>query len=259
METRAYEYALFSGSINVPIQLELKDAAGKVSKHTIYRVKPEERSKKLATNPFEYKLLKGNVAYVVMNSFATDSAVKAFANNFKEISKANAIIFDVRNNGGGSTPWNILRYLIDSDQPIQSSLARDYKPYQRAANHSQNFVDAVTVLHPTDKPFYSKPVIMLTSSKTFSAAEDFAAAFKSLNRGKIIGTPTGGSSGQPLIVDLPGNGSAWICSIRDMLANGDDFVGKGVQPDMVVAPTIADFRKGIDTELNAALAYLACK
>jgi hypothetical protein len=41
-----------------------------------------------------------------------------------------------------------------------------------------------------------------------------------------------------------------------MLGNGDDFVGRGIQPDKVVAPSIDDIRKGIDTELQAAIREL---
>ncbi len=100
---------------------------------------------------------------------------------------------------------------------------------------------------------------MLTSARTFSAAEDFAAAFKTMNRGLIIGEATGGSSGQPLFISLPGNGSARICTKRDKLGNGEDFVGKGIQPDKVVAPTVQDVRKGIDTELQAAIRELTKK
>ena len=100
---------------------------------------------------------------------------------------------------------------------------------------------------------YTKPVVVLTSPRTFSAAEDFAAAFKTMNRGLIIGESTGGSSGQPLGIRMPGNGTARICTKRDMLGTGDDFVGRGIQPDKVVAPTINDIRKGIDTELQAAI------
>jgi len=239
--------------------LELLDASGHKKTYTITRVKHEERSKRLAATPFEFKILKGNIAYIAMNSFATDSATRALANNSKDISNVNAIIIDVRNNGGGSTPWSILSFLIEKELPIQSWYARDYQPYERAANHNQNFLSGVSILNSVGKSYYSKPVVMLTSSRTFSAAEDLVAAFKSVKRGMIIGTSTGGSTGQPMNIGLPGNGSARICTIRDMFADGEDFVGKGIQPDKLVAPTVADIRKGVDTELDAALRYLSAK
>ncbi|HEY8896981.1 MAG TPA: peptidase S41, partial [Niastella sp.] len=71
-----------------------------------------------------------------------------------------------------------------------------------------------------------------------------------------IGEATGGSTGQPLGITLPGHLTAIICTKRDQYPNGDDFVGKGVQPDITVVPTVSDIRKGIDTQLEAALKEL---
>jgi C-terminal processing protease CtpA/Prc len=80
-----------------------------------------------------------------------------------------------------------------------------------------------------------------------------------MKRGTIIGEPTGGSTGQPLIFDLPGGGYARVCSKHDRYPDGKEFVGVGVQPNVVVHPNIADFRAGRDTVLLAALDFLAHK
>ncbi|RZM30207.1 MAG: hypothetical protein EOO88_01765 [Pedobacter sp.] len=258
LDSRAYEYSLFSGSANEPLQLELMDQSGRKASYTVNRIKPAERPKIPGSGPFEFKMLKGNVAYIALNGFDTDSAAKAFAKNFPEIAKADAIIFDVRNNGGGnsSVGWNILSYLVDKASPISAWYTRDYKPSYRAWESPQQVFGSSNSLQPNGKFYYSKPVIVLTGPKTYSAAEDFAAAFKSLNRGIILGKASGGSSGQPLSISLPGELSARICTKRDKLANGLDFVGVGVIPDKVVGQTVADFRKGIDTDLEAALKEL---
>lgn len=255
---RVFDFALFKGSLTEPINLQVRNASNKISEHAIYRVKPEVRSRKLQMPAFAYRMLEGNIAYVALNSFANDSTAIQFAAKFEEISKAKAIIFDVRNNGGGSTGpgWTILSYLIDKPTLIHSTYTRQYRPTHRAWNYDQEIVVDKNSLFPHEKLLYTKPVVVLTSPRTFSAAEDFAAAFKTMNRGLIIGEPTGGSSGQPLLVTLPGNGTAIICTKRDMLGNGEDFVGKGVIPDKLVAPSVNDIRKGIDTELQMAISEL---
>lgn len=256
--TRGYDYALLGGDIDTPIQLELRDAKGGVKAHTIHRVKPAIRSARLQVPPFEYRLLPGNIAYVALNTFGNDSCAKAFAAGYAEISKAKAIIFDVRNNGGGNSGvgWAILRYLMKEPMLVHTSYTRDYKPTYRAWGRPQPVSINRSTLGPdTDKP-YGGQVIVLTSARTFSAAEDFAAAFKTMKRGLVIGEATGGSSGQPLFIKLPGNGSARICTKRDMLGDGSEFVGVGIQPDKVVAPTVKDLRNGVDTELQAAIAAL---
>lgn len=254
----AFEYALFAGDLNEEIKLELKDVSGRTSMHAIKRFKPQDRSAYIKSSPFEFRILKGNIAYVALNAFDTDSAAKAFARYYPEISEADAIIFDVRNNGGGNSlvGWNVLSYLVKESAPIHKWYTREYKPSYRAWQNTQDVFGGGSTLRPNGKFHYNKPVVVLTGAKTFSAAEDFAAAFKSLKRGQVIGTATGGSSGQPLMISLPRNLSARICTKRDQLADGTDFVGKGVLPDVEVGQTVSDFRKGIDTELQFAIKTL---
>jgi len=77
-----------------------------------------------------------------------------------------------------------------------------------------------------------------------------------MKRGRIVGEPTGGSTGQPLSIALPGGGSFRICTKHDRYPDGKEFVGVGVQPQVVVHPSIEDFRAGRDTVLEAALKLL---
>jgi carboxyl-terminal processing protease len=258
---RSYDFALLSGALHEPLQLKTADASGKSSEHTIMRVKPAERAAHLQVPTFEYRMLPGNIAYIALNTFGNDSAAKAFAAQYEEISKAKAIIFDVRNNGGGNSPvgWAILRYMAQKPILVHTSYTRDYKPTYRAWGRNQQPGLNKSWLGPGDAKSYTGQVIVLTSARTFSAAEDFAAAFKTMKRGLIIGEATGGSSGQPLFITLPGGGSARICTKRDMLGDETEFVGVGIQPDNVVTPTISDLRKGVDTELQAAVKLIAGK
>jgi carboxyl-terminal processing protease len=98
--------------------------------------------------------------------------------------------------------------------------------------------------------------VLLVGPRTFSAGEDFTVAFDAMRRGKIVGEPTGGSTGQPLFFTLPGGGSARVCTKRDSYPDGREFVGRGIQPHIVVHPTVSDFRAGRDTVLEAALREL---
>ena len=106
---------------------------------------------------------------------------------------------------------------------------------------------------PDGKRHYAGPVLVLTSARTYSAAEDFVVAFDAMQRGRIVGEATGGSTGQPLLFDLPGGGKARICTKRDSYPDGREFVGVGVQPQVAVHPRAADLQAGRDTVLHAAL------
>lgn len=92
---------------------------------------------------------------------------------------------------------------------------------------------------------------MLIDARTFSAGEDTAAAFKLMKRGPIIGSASGGSSGQPLELSLPGGGSARICVKRDVYPDGSSFVGVGVLPGYFwLEPTVASV-PGTDPVLDS--------
>jgi C-terminal processing protease CtpA/Prc len=52
---------------------------------------------------------------------------------------------------------------------------------------------------------------------------------------------------------LPGGGSARIVVTRDLLPDGRPLSGNGIQPDIVVYPTIADVVAGRDPALERAV------
>ena len=99
------------------------------------------------------------------------------------------------------------------------------------------------------------PCVLLTSRKTVSAAEDFAAFFRTNNRAVLMGAPTCGTTGTPLIQPLS-SGSARICTVGYSLLDGTEFIGTGIQPDILVEPSAQDLRQGRDAVLEYALDYL---
>lgn len=108
---------------------------------------------------------------------------------------------------------------------------------------------------PEHKAVFDGPCVLLTSRATVSAAEDFTAMFRSNHRATIIGSPTCGTTGTPLLQDLS-CGSMRICSVGYKLLDGTEFIGKGIQPDICMEPTIADLKQGRDPVLEYALDYL---
>ncbi len=71
-----------------------------------------------------------------------------------------------------------------------------------------------------------------------------------------MGEPTAGSTGQPLNFRLPGGGFGRVCTWRGVYPNGKEFLGIGIQPGILVVPTLEDFRAGKDTVLDAASAEI---
>lgn len=262
LEARIYDYQLLIGSSKNPIELTLKDVKGKIFKKTLPRQTDAQLEKfQKPDAPFEFKMLPGNTAYVALNSFADNRAGKMFGEAFDEIAKSDSLIIDVRENGGGNDAFGlqVLSCLTDKPIPTLSGYTRQYRPLLRAAGRPQDtygveFKDGY--YPPNGKKLYSKPVIVLTSPRTYSAAEDFVVFYSQMNRGLIIGEPTGGSTGQPLFISLPGGGGARIVTQRLKFSDGREFLGKGVQPDIIVLPTIKDVRAKRDGALEAAIAKL---
>ena len=97
---------------------------------------------------------------------------------------------------------------------------------------------------------------MLIGYLTGSAAEDFLIYADKVPHFTKVGQPTYGSTGQPLFFDLPGGGSARVCTKRDTYPDGRDFVGVGVQPDVKAENTVEDFIAGRDRMLEIGIEVL---
>lgn len=105
------------------------------------------------------------------------------------------------------------------------------------------------------------PVVVLAGNYTASAAEDLLIIIRQLKttRIPILGETSMGTTGQPLPFSLPGGGSARVCTKRDTYANGADFVGIGVKPDVAIPPTVPGIIRGKDVVLERAVALLTDK
>jgi C-terminal processing protease CtpA/Prc len=204
-------------------------------------------------------MLPGNIAYLAVNEFVDDSGAKTMRDNFASIAQAQGLIVDVRKNGGGSTSngYAILSMLTDKPFLGSSQKMLDYKPSYRAWGGIPGWWKiAPGEVGPDSAHDYSKPVVVLTSGATFSAAEDFVVAFDAMHRGTLVGETTGGSTGQPLLFKLPGAGSARICTKDDSYPDGRVFEGVGVVPQVKVSPTVSDIRQRRDPALERAIEIL---
>lgn len=122
-------------------------------------------------------MLDGGVAYVALNSFGSEAIVKQFDDVFEQIRGARGLIIDVRENGGGSsgTGYAIVARLIDkaTDQTSRWR-TRLYRPAFRAWGQPEQWHEGEhSKIEPRGGAPYLGPVAVLTSSHTFSAAEDF--------------------------------------------------------------------------------------
>lgn len=145
----------------------------------------------------EVKILEDNIGYLDLRGFMDMRvARKAAKKAMDELIVADAIIFDLRQNGGGSP--SMIRFIsayIFGEEPVHLN---DFywRPDDRFSE-SWTRPSAASV-HKPDIPVY-----VLTSDYTFSAAEEFTYNLKNLKRATIIGETTGGGAhpGGPMIIN----------------------------------------------------------
>lgn len=258
-KVRQYTYQLLHGDESKAVRLGLKSRTGATREVSLARTGYDD----VVTPPkFEFRLLPGNLAYISIEHFESDAGVKAFERAFPAILKARGLIIDVRSNSGGDSDFGVqlLRFLTNEPIPGPNSYGRSdnglSRSEQRTIEWKPTYFSGASDTG-TRPLVFSGPVTVLTGARTFSAGEDFVAAFRTIARGRTIGGATGGSTGQPIWVKLPGGGKARICAKRDTFADGTTFVGKGLVPDVPVTYTLADFLAGRDVILERAIAELS--
>jgi C-terminal processing protease CtpA/Prc len=259
LNVRTYEWDLLRGKEGTTVDLTLRAPDGRTFQRSLVRKSGQSNSGGSGRPDFEFKMLPGNIAYVAINTFGTATVQQEFESHFEDIAKSSALIFDVRRNSGGNSGYGtaILSHLIEKPAPAEAWRSRQYVPAYRAWGQPAEWVGETPMTDPSPERHYRNPVVVLTSAHTFSAAEDFVVDFDLMNRGTIIGEPTGGSTGQPIMFSLPGGGSARVCTKQNWYPDGRQFVGRGIQPHILVRTTVADFRAGRDAVLDKALEYLA--
>lgn len=255
-----YGYKLLRGPVGEPIHITVTDAEGKTYSAAVPRV---HNSGPFGILPKQetarFKMLPENIAYLEVTNVADDTAIKLFKENFAAASAAKGIVFDFRQNGGGNDDYSHALVAMMADKPFYGSRFRtvDYKAAFRSWNMPTGWLRLpASAIQPDPDWHYKKPVVVLTSGRTYSAAEDFLVSFRSAKRGTVIGETTGGSTGNPMMFHLPGGGLAFLCTKDDAFADGTVFEGVGIPPDIEVKPTVADIRQGRDPVLEKAVATI---
>jgi len=187
-----------------------------------------------------YKLewIEPNIGYVDIrrfNSFgeAKDMVVAAM----KFLSGAEAIIIDVRENGGGSGD-----YLSSYFLPYPTQLSSWYSREDGSLTEFWTFKDIGT------EPRTDVPLFILTGPRTFSAAESFAYDMKSRKRAVLVGEPTKGGAHSVDLFGIDEQFEFYLSTSRAISpVTGGNWEGVGVVPDMLVPSAAA-----LDTALEEA-------
>ena len=164
---------------------------------------------KLPELPY-YGMREGNIGYINYNSFTQESS-KDVRRAFVDLKKqgATSLIFDLRNNGGGSEAEavNIVNLWIPKGITVVENKGK-LKEASRAYK---------TMLEPVDTLM---PIVVLVNGETASASEITSGALQDMDRAVILGTRTYGKGLVQIPIDLPYNTNLKVTTSKYYIPSG---------------------------------------
>ncbi|HTZ54474.1 MAG TPA: S41 family peptidase [Candidatus Acidoferrum sp.] len=177
--------------------------------------------------------LRGNIGYIDFREFSDDAEVGHVIDAAMTfVSHTDALIIDLRKNSGGSprAAQTLEAYFFAAPQQITSLMLRD--PKTGVVTETQQYTDA-TVPGPL---YLNKPIYLLTSSHTFSCAEQFTYDLHNLKRVTIVGETTGGGANPGGIVSLGDSFAIFMPTGRAYSPiTKTNWEGTGIAPDVATS------------------------
>jgi hypothetical protein len=172
----------------------------------------------------EMRLLPGNVRYLKTNGFvwAGPKSAEAYDTAMRFLRDGNAAIIDLRHNGGGSPDavQYMISHFIEANRPLVT--------FHMGAE-GVNQLSSLPAL-PAGR-MVGKPLYVLTSGMTASAAEEFAGHVAGFKLGELIGETTAGAGFRNEFFPIPGGFLLSVSVGRAVLAStGKDWEGVGIAP-----------------------------
>jgi carboxyl-terminal processing protease len=226
---------LIRGSVGTVVLLDVQRGSGKRLSLSIVRQRVELPS-------LSWQLLSDGIGYVGIHLFSARTG-EELARAIQELrgQKADALVVDLRGNGGGLTGGaiDVLRRLLGH------GIA--FRELRRGLEEQRHAI-------PFGEPIMDWPVAVLLDGGTASAAEMVAAAIRDYERGILIGQRTFGKGSVQGVYQLSDGSSVHITTSQWLSAGGYPIEGVGLEPDIIVSS--ADIAQDEDPFLRLAVDYL---
>ena len=196
----------------------------------------------------QLKVLPGNIRYMELVGFfwGGKATEEIYDNAARFLKGGDAIIIDLRKNGGGSP--DAVRYLVSHFLEPNRPIVTFYMRGQAGDTWKSLNV-------PADGRLNGKPLYVLTSNRSASAAEEFAGHIGGFKLGELVGETTAGGGFRNTFYPVAGGYVFSVSVGRAVLAStGKDWEKVGIIPTMKVEPD-----KALDVAQANALRKLAAK
>ncbi len=229
------------------MRLSVVDAAGKTRevllrpttfpaiRRLLYEQWLEDNRKKVD------ELSQGTLGYLHVRGMSWPSFERFEAELYKVGHGKQGLVIDVRNNGGGFTADHLLTCLTQPQHAITVSRGG-------GAGYPQGRMVYAR---------WSKPIVVLCNQNSFSNAEIFAHAIKTLKRGRLVGVRTAGG-----VISTGGTRLMGVAFLRlpfrgwFVKGTGQDMELNGAEPDFTIWPQPGEMPAGIDRQLKKAVGVL---
>ncbi len=288
------EYMLFSSLNDSVFNICLKTTDGLIKNVNVPAIKNvSEWEHTFFTYPRKDKIemLEDNILYISFKDFKSKRTVDSLISRIDLLDNSIGLIIDLRHCMGG-TGYGMCLYKLFTDDTVYNEAYYEHRiihPYKRArglSNYKQvldslgitknnnNYLyyenqylefqkwvenkvltlDSISITIEKNEFKFDKPIIILIDEKTASAAELFVIGMQNLTNAILIGTPSYGSAGMPLMIPLPNGGMGQITTQKILYSDGKEFFG--LVPDIIIEPTIEQILSKNDTILNYSISKI---
>ncbi|EFH79929.1 S41 family peptidase [Ktedonobacter racemifer] len=206
-----------------------------IDEHEDYTPEEIERIRQKSKENYGLKkveILDGNIGYLQFNKFVHPHfAGESMNAALTFLIYTRAMIIDLRSNGGGEPTMVqfLCSYFFDAfaSETIQLNALYDRRKDVLHQYWALSYVPG--------KRYLDRPLYLLTSQRTFSAAEEFTYNLQQLKRALVIGETTGGGAHAGLRYPIDTHFEAFIPCLRAINPTSKtNWEGVGVQPDVPV-------------------------
>ena len=203
------------------------------------------------------------IGYISINSFNVKSRAFVYADDsffiideiIKKFKEKDGLIVDLRWNGGGypANVETIVNRFTDTKR-LYLKLRSKNGP---GKNDFSEWTDYY--IEPKGPEQFLKPVVVLTSKSTGSAAEWFTLAMKTLPNTTVVGDTTAGCFSPKVERELP---NGWSFTLSSKIAVSADMVqyeGFGIPPDYTMLNTKNDLDNKRDAVLEKGIEVILAK
>jgi C-terminal processing protease CtpA/Prc len=229
-----------------------------------------------STPPLDIQFLKNDIAYIRLSSCLwqyKNIVDSIFTSSLPRLRKTKGLIIDLRGNRGGSDEiWhNIAYHLIPESEFdtngkwLSKKYIATYKMWGQYDLQLKDYLNGTAMQEIMHSPYISEindslklhqPLLVISGKHVASAAEDFLLVLKETKRATIIGGPSVGCIGEPMLIPLLNDFGVMICAKKYINPDGSQPNLTGILPDIPVEQSYSAYLKGKDNVLEQAIKEL---